>query len=718
LYHILVLLVLFGREQRDGLGHHIHGSVGIFGHDTLAGHPEQPVCVRHCPRMLSYTAKASLRFIEWSRPEYPAASVDAVSSAKYCSTFQVQIEKWTGTTVASLSRKLGLIMGVSGLAFALVSCSFIVWYEAQSSKQEILEKVSEIAATASNPAADAIFYMNDRSGEIILTGLLSHDFIIEAKLYDDRGELFVDAASQYRPKKQQRALYRWTMRQLAFPQHYSITLNKPSAKERISFGRLELTLDSSSYYNNLITTTTQLLFFYFLFSLTFSIIIYVSVHRMITRPLARFSNQIEQSLTVEEDLGQPVTGFDRRNDEIGELAQVYNRLIVGMAERKQLEEQLRQAQKMDAVGQLTGGVAHDFNNVLAVILGNLGLAQSKLEAGSDLAKFLTPAVAATERGATLTHRLLAFARKQTLEVQDIDVGVLLDGMDDMLRRSLGEDIEIEVDKAAALWPCEVDPGQLEQALLNLAINARDAMPEGGRLILETSNTQLDESYAAEHVEVVPGDYVLLAVSDSGSGMTPEIQEQIFDPFFTTKEVGKGTGLGLSMVFGFVKQSGGHIAVYSEPGEGTTFKLYLPRSGAEAAAPLAAVTAAAPLGKPGETVLVVEDDADLRNLVEVMLEDLGYAAFMAGSGAEALEILSTAPRVDLLLTDVMLPGGMSGPALVKAALRDRAALKVLYMSGYTQNAIANKGRLDPGVELLPKPFTVEDLGRKVRAVLDG
>ncbi|MDP6816021.1 MAG: ATP-binding protein, partial [Alphaproteobacteria bacterium] len=324
----------------------------------------------------------------------------------------------------------------------------------------------------------------------------------------------------------------------------------------------------------------------------------------------------------------------------------------------------------------------------------------------------------TERGATLTHRLLAFARKQTLEVQDIDVGVLLDGMDDMLRRSLGEDIEIEVDKAAALWPCEVDPGQLEQALLNLAINARDAMPEGGRLILETSNTQLDESYAAEHVEVVPGDYVLLAVSDSGSGMTPEIQEQIFDPFFTTKEVGKGTGLGLSMVFGFVKQSGGHIAVYSEPGEGTTFKLYLPRSGAEAAAPLAAVTAAAPLGKPGETVLVVEDDADLRNLVEVMLEDLGYAAFMAGSGAEALEILSTAPRVDLLLTDVMLPGGMSGPALVKAALRDRAALKVLYMSGYTQNAIANKGRLDPGVELLPKPFTVEDLGRKVRAVLDG
>ena len=380
------------------------------------------------------------------------------------------------------------------------------------------------------------------------------------------------------------------------------------------------------------------------------------------------------------------------------------------------EEQLRQAQKMEAIGHLTGGVAHDFNNVLSVILGNLELVLSKLEAGNEFAKFLIPAVEATERGAALTHRLLAFARKQTLEVRDIDIATLLAGMDDMLQRSLGEFIEIKVSNAPALWLCEIDPGQLEQTLLNLAINARDAMPGGGRLIIETSNTQLDESYAAEHVEVLPGEYVLLAVSDSG--MTPEVQAQIFDPFFTTKEVGEGTGLELSMAFGFVKQSGGHISVYSEPGKGTTFKLYLPRSGAAVATPVATVAGDAALARPGETVLEVEDDADLRNLIKSMLENLGYMVLFASNGPEALKVLATAPRVDLLLTDVVLPVGMSGPALAKAAIGNRGELRVLFMSGYTRDAMMDHGRLDPGVKLLQKPFSIKDLGDKARAMLDG
>ncbi len=288
----------------------------------------------------------------------------------------------------------------------------------------------------------------------------------------------------------------------------------------------------------------------------------------------------------------------------------------------------------------------------------------------------------------------------------------------MLRRSLGEDIEVEFDIEDSLWLCVVDPGQLEQAVLNLAINARDAMPDGGRLTIEASNTKIDETYAAKHQEVTAGEYVLLAVSDSGIGIEPEVKEKIFEPFFTTKESGRGTGLGLSMVFGFVKQSGGHVSVYSELGEGTTFRLYLPRSRA-ATATLAPATTATTLGAtPGETILAVEDDPDLRELVAAMLANLGFAAIVAATGEEALQALAAAPRIDLVLTDVVLPGGMSGPALAKTALEHKPGLKILYMSGYTQNAIVHQGRLDPGVELLAKPFTSKELGRKLRTILDG
>jgi CheY-like chemotaxis protein len=313
---------------------------------------------------------------------------------------------------------------------------------------------------------------------------------------------------------------------------------------------------------------------------------------------------------------------------------------------------------------------------------------------------------------------LAFSRRQPLQPVSTDVNHLLDEMLDLLVRSLGETIRIELAPAAGLWQCEVDPGQLENTVLNLSINARDAMPDGGRLTIETSNTRIDAAYAAEHREVAPGEYVLLAVSDNGTGMEPEVRSRIFDPFFTTKDVGKGTGLGLSMVFGFVKQSGGHVSVHSEPGHGTTMRLFLPRSPVLPVAPCTAVAANGGQGPQGETVLLVEDDAGLLDLVTDMLENLGYTVLAAGNAQAALAALATAPKVDLLLTDVVLPDGMSGPALVAAIHQERTDLKVVYMSGYTQDAIVHQGRLDPGVELLSKPFTMENLGKKLRDLLDG
>ncbi len=392
--------------------------------------------------------------------------------------------------------------------------------------------------------------------------------------------------------------------------------------------------------------------------------------------------------------------------------------IQDITDQKRAEEQLRQAQKMEAIGQLTGGVAHDFNNVLAVIIGNLQLAETKLDSDDALRRYLDEAIAASRRGTALTHRLLAFARKQTLEVCDVDVQKLIGGIDDLLRRTLSETIEIELIEAAGLWLCLVDPRQLEQALLNLALNARDAMPDGGRLIIETSNVRIDDTYAAEQVELEPGEYVMLSVSDTGTGMTPKVQEQIFDPFFTTKEVGKGTGLGLSMVFGFIKQSRGHITVYSEEGQGTTFKLYLPRSMTAEAKAQITRTAEITTAGGNETVVVVEDDDKLRAMVVEMLTDLGYQVLDASDGSSALEVLSKVELIDLLLSDVVLPGGMDGPTLADAAHRLRPDLRVLYMSGYTEHATQHHGRQDRDIELLPKPFSIEDLARKVRQTLDG
>ncbi|MBX3492116.1 MAG: PAS domain S-box protein [Parvibaculum sp.] len=388
-----------------------------------------------------------------------------------------------------------------------------------------------------------------------------------------------------------------------------------------------------------------------------------------------------------------------------------------VSEKRQMEARLRQTQRLESVGQLTGGVAHDFNNLLTVILGNSDMLAESLSDNERLRSLAVMTRAAAERGADLTGRLLAFSRQQALEPKSVDVLRLLSGVDGLLRRSLGEHIEIETVSTGGLWPALVDPAQLESAVLNLAINARDAMPDGGRLTIELANVHLDQSYAGRNNEVTAGQYVMVAVSDSGTGMTPEIVARAFEPFFTTKETGKGSGLGLSMVYGFIKQSGGHVQIYSELGQGTTIKLYLPRANADDET---ALPRARTVDIPGgaESILLVEDDQHVREYVLEQLQLLGYRVIVANDGPQALDALRQITDIDLLFTDVVMPGGMNGRQLADAAKALRPGLKVLFTSGYTENAIVHHGRLDRGVHLLSKPYRRQELAMKIRKVLDG
>jgi len=386
-----------------------------------------------------------------------------------------------------------------------------------------------------------------------------------------------------------------------------------------------------------------------------------------------------------------------------------------ITQRVDLERKLQQSQRLEAVGQLTGGIAHDFNNLLTVILGNAELLTEQLGEHPSLATLAETTIDAAQRGADLTHRLLAFARRQALDPQVMQVNTLLMDIEPLLRRTLAGNIDLEFIPKEGLWSCLVDPAQLESAIVNLCLNARDAMPAGGKLTIETTNTYLDHYYADQHAEVTPGQYIRIAVSDSGQGIDPAHLSQVFEPFFTTKESGRGTGLGLSMVYGFVKQSGGHIAIYSEVGQGTTVNLYLPCTLQE---PMAEVSQEDLEGVVGgsETILVVEDNDLLRTHVEQQLQSLGYRVLTAQTSGEALQTLYREPDIDLLFTDVMMPGGMNGAQLAQAATQFRPHLKVLYTSGYTENAIVHQGRLDPGVTLLQKPYRLQDLARLVRRVL--
>jgi two-component system NtrC family sensor kinase len=390
--------------------------------------------------------------------------------------------------------------------------------------------------------------------------------------------------------------------------------------------------------------------------------------------------------------------------------------------REQTEEALRQAQKMEAVGRLTGGIAHDFNNLLTAIIGNLDLALRRLDGPDRVRGWLANSRQAGERAATLVQRLLAFSRQHPLEMKSVDVNRLVQGMSELLGHSIGETVTIETVLAGGLWNTAIDPNQLENAIVNLVVNARDAMPDGGRLTIETANCHLDETYVeSAGEEVAPGQYVMVAVSDTGSGMPPDVISRAFEPFFTTKPTGVGTGLGLSQVYGFVKQSGGHIRIYSEPAVGTTIKMYFPRLTGQPDLPqwVARGTTRAPTPSLDgtETILVVEDDPQVNKLAVEALQERGYQVISAPDGASALKLIEDARPIDLLLTDVVLPGGMNGRQLSEAVLNMRPIITVLYMTGYTRNAIIHHGRLDPDIDLLTKPFTADALTRKVRRMLD-
>jgi CheY-like chemotaxis protein len=375
---------------------------------------------------------------------------------------------------------------------------------------------------------------------------------------------------------------------------------------------------------------------------------------------------------------------------------------------------------MEAIGQLTGGIAHDFNNLLTVISGNIETVERRMSrTDPGLYRHLEAAARAVERASTLTHRLLAYSRRQPLEPRSVELNRLIMGMSDLLGRTIGAHITIETVLAAGLWQVSADPNQVENAILNLAVNARDAMPDGGKLTLETANAHLDDAYARINAEAIPGQYVMVAVSDTGIGMTPEVVEKAFEPFFTTKGLGEGTGLGLSQVYGFIKQSGGHIKIYSELGEGTTVRFYLPRL--RERPPVvqedAPIVLPPPLGGQ-ETILVVEDNDEVRAYTTDILRELGYEVFEATEGDTALGLIATEPRIKLLFTDVGLPGPFNGRQIADEARKLRSDLKVLFTTGYAQNAIIHQGRLDPGVQLIVKPFNFAGLAAKIRQMFDG
>ena len=385
---------------------------------------------------------------------------------------------------------------------------------------------------------------------------------------------------------------------------------------------------------------------------------------------------------------------------------------------RRTEEQLRQAQKMEAVGQLTGGIAHDFNNLLTGVIGSLDLMQKRIAQGrhADVDRYATLAATSANRAAALTHRLLAFARRQPLDPKTVNVNQLVLSIEELLRRTIGESIELRIEAASGVWATFCDPHQLESALLNLVINSRDAMPTGGKLTIETANCELDNFYAAEQRDVTPGQYVCLSVSDTGVGMSSVVRDRAFDPFFTTKPMGQGTGLGLSMVYGFARQSEGHVRIYSEVNAGTTVKLYLPRyRGAVEETSAATSEESAAKAQDGETVLVIEDEDSVRELVTEVLNDLGYRALQARDGPSGLKILQSRERIDLLVSDIGLPG-MNGRQVADAARERRPDLKVLFITGYAENAAMAHGFLEPGMEMVTKPFAVDALAARIREMI--
>jgi PAS domain S-box-containing protein len=438
---------------------------------------------------------------------------------------------------------------------------------------------------------------------------------------------------------------------------------------------------------------------------------WVGVHTDITEQRRAEASLQEHASSLEQQVRHRV----RAEEQLRQLNESLEaRVEAEIAERHQAERALQQAQKMEAIGQLTGGVAHDFNNLLQVVSGNLQLLSKDILGNEQAERRLANALAGVNRGAKLASQLLAFGRRQALEPRVINIGRFISGMDDLLRRSLGEAVEVEIITSGGLWNTFADPTQVENALLNLAINARDAMSGSGKLTIEMGNAALDQEYARNHQEVIAGQYVMLAVTDTGSGIGPEILEKVFEPFFSTKPEGKGTGLGLSMVYGFVKQSGGHVKIYSEVDQGTTVRIYLPRSVADEDREV--VVYNGPVFGGTETVLVVEDDEDVRSIVVETLSDLGYRVLTAKDAQAGLNVIESGMMIDVIFTDVVMPGPLKSSEMARRAKERLPGVAVLFTSGYTENSIVHGGRLDPGVELLSKPYTREALARRLRHII--
>ena len=435
--------------------------------------------------------------------------------------------------------------------------------------------------------------------------------------------------------------------------------------------------------------------------------------RSITKPLAEgvhIANRL-----AEGDFTVSIEG--NADNETGQLLSALKNMAEKLKQVKSLEQQLQQSQKLEQIGRLAGGIAHDFNNLLTVITGFSDLALMKIKGESPLKSHIVQIQKASERAGNLTRQLLAFSRRQIMEMKIADLNILLLDLEKMLRRVISEDIELKFLMAEDLGKVRIDPGQIEQAILNLVLNAKDAMPSGGHLTIETSNVELEGAYCRTHVGATPGPHVLLAVSDTGTGMPPETRDRVFEPFFTTKEKGKGTGLGLAMVYGIVKQSGGHIWVYSEVDHGATFKIYLPRVNAKAD-PVPHQDEEASLPRGDETIFLVEDEHSVRHLAALALREQGYNVLEAKDGIEALRMIGEegVNRIDLMLTDVVMPR-MGGKELIDKLKSLRPEIRVLFTSGYTENAIVHQGVLDAGIDFLPKPFTSISLARKVREVLN-
>jgi signal transduction histidine kinase/CheY-like chemotaxis protein len=654
----------------------------------------------------------------------------------------------------SISRKLTLVVLATTFMALLVSAAGMLLYDIRDYRTAWVNDLTTQAEILGRVSAPALEFNDPKVAQENLQQLKARPRILSAGIYTADGDLF---ATYSRGQTTESGFPRYSQGQSYTIEGDQIKVFHPIQRNGEIVGTVYLHARYELF--NRMADYLIILAGVMVGSLLFAAILAIRLQATITKPILavtdiarevirsrEFSFRVKK--TTEDEIGILVDAFNGMLSEVGQLTAdlkesngaltlemnerraaeealrqlnetLEQRIIARTAELESAHEQLRQAQKMEAVGQLTGGIAHDFNNLLAGIVANIEMMQIRISQGrtSDLNRYIVSAMSSTDRAAALTHRLLAFSRRQTLDPKPTDINRLVSSIEDLIRRSVGPGIQVNTILSDGLWSTMCDSHQLENAVLNLAINARDAMPDGGKLSIETSNTDLVDSPEKTDPDAAQQKYVTISVTDTGTGMSPEVLARAFDPFFTTKPLGQGTGLGLSMVYGFVKQSGGYIRIDSEPGRGTTVRLYMPRhAGAEAMKTLENNVPNAPRAATRETVLLVDDEAPIRMLATEMLAELGYSVLAAEDGPQALRILRSSKQIDLLISDVGLPNGMNGRQLADAARTMRPDLRVLFITGYAQAASIGAEQLAPGMELMTKPFKLDVFATKVAAMM--